>query len=261
MPGAAAGGPLPEFRGAVATIDANRAFSSERTGTVGLGLPALDAALGGGLALGALHDLAPAGALQFGAAAGFAFGLAARIPSGKQVLFIQTGFAALESGTPYGPGIELLGLPLHRLLTLRVAQVRDVLWAMEEALKSSAVAAVLAELPEDAADLTATRRLSLAARAGGGLGLMLRQRPCPLPSAAITRWEIAAAPSLPDRFGGLGRTAFDLSLSRNRRGRCGRWIVSWNHEERIFVPQALSVGMAEAACDRPADPRRRARAG
>lgn len=261
MHGAAAGGPLPELRRTVASLEVHKAFPSGEAGSLRLGLPAMDATLEDGLALGALHDLAPAAPLQFGAAAGFAFALAARIPSDKQVLWIQTDFAALESGAPYGPGIALLGLPLHRLLILRVARGLDVLWAMEEALKSHAIAAVLAELPEDAADLTASRRLSLAARAGGGLGLLLRRRPCPLPSAAITRWEIAAAPSLPDRFGGLGRTVFDLSLSRNRRGRCGRWIVSWNHEERIFVPQALSLGMAEAAGDRPADARRLARAG
>jgi protein ImuA len=261
MPGAAAGDPLPELRRTVANIDNHKAFPSGEAGLLRVGLPAVDSALGGGLTLGAVHDLAPATPMQFGAAAGFAFALAARLPPEKQVLWIQTDFAALESGTPYGPGIDLLGLPLHRLLVLRVARVLDVLWATEEALKSSAVAAVLAELPEDAADLTATRRLSLAARAGGGLGLLLRQRPSSLPSAAITRWEIAAAPSLPDGFGGLGPTAFDLSLSRNRRGRRGRWIVSWNHAERIFIPQALSLGVAKAAADRPADPRRIARTG
>ena len=110
---------------------------------------------------------------------------------------------------------------------LRVPRPVDVLWACEEALKSRGVAVVIAELPEAgaAADLTATRRLTLAARAGGGLGLLLRHRPLPLATAATTRWQVAAAPSTPDRFGGLGRTAFDLSLNRNRRGRCGRFIV------------------------------------
>jgi protein ImuA len=137
-------------------------------------------------------------------------------------------------------------------MILRVAHPRDALWGFEEALKCPALAAVLAELPETgaAADLTATRRLSLAAQAGGGLGLLLRHRPCPLPSAAMTRWQVAAALSKPDRFGGLGGSSFDLSLQRNRRGRCGRWITGWNHDERTFVPQALSLGVAATARDR-----------
>jgi hypothetical protein len=67
----------------------------------------------------------------------------------------------------------------------------------------------------------------------------------------MTRWQVGAALSRPDRFGGLGGTSFDLVLQRNRRGRCGRWITDWNHDERTFVPQALSLGMAEAAFDRP----------
>jgi protein ImuA len=146
-------------------------------------------------------------------------------------------------------------------MILRVAHLRDALWGFEEALKCPALAAVLAELPETgaAADLTATRRLSLAAQAGGGLGLLLRHRPCPLPSAAMTRWQVAAALSKPDRFGGLGGSSFDLSLQRNRRGRCGRWITGWNHDERTFVPQALSLGVAATARDRSdrADPFRR----
>ena len=93
---------------------------------------------------------------------------------------------------------------------------------MEEALKCRALATVVAELTDDA-DLTATRRLSLAARDGGALGLLLRHKPSDAPSAARTRWQVAPAPSRPDEFGGLGRTAFSLSLTRNRRGPCGAW--------------------------------------
>ena len=66
----------------------------------------------------------------------------------------------------------------------------------------------------------------------------------------MTRWQVAAAVSKPDRFGGLGGLSFDLSLQRNRRGRCGRWITGWNHDERTFVPQALSLGVAATARDR-----------
>ena len=226
-------------------------------GSLRLGVPALDDALQGGLALGALHELAPASELQSGAALGFGLAVAALAAAGdrqpRQVLCIQTDYAALAAGTPYGLGLDGLGLAMDRLLILRVAHPRDALWACEEALKCPALAAVLAELPEAgvAADLTATRRLGLAAQASGGLGLLLRHRPYPLPSAAMTRWQIAAAVSAPDRFGGLGGTRFDLSLYRNRRGRCGRWIADWNHDERTFLPQALSLGMAATASDRP----------
>ena len=215
-----------------------------------LGVPALDGVLGGGLARGAFHELVPAGPLHLGAAAGFALALAALTGREAPVLWVQTDFAALEGGTLYGPGLDLFGLPMERLVILRVPRPVDVLWAKEEALKSRAVAAVLAELPEDGAvaDLTATRRLALAAREGGGLGLLLRHCASPLASAAATRWEVAGRLSESDEHG-LGRTALSLTLTRNRRGPCGRWIVSWDHHERVFTP--LSLGVAETTRDRP----------
>jgi protein ImuA len=244
---------LCHLRRAIADLDPSSAASfGEEAGLLALGLPEIDAALQGGLARGAVHELAPGSAQQAGAVTGFALALAALAAAGgRSALWIQTDFAALEAGMPYGPGLALFGLPLWHLLILRVSHPLDLLWAFEEALKSRGVAAVLAELPESgaAADLTATRRLALAARAGGGLGLLLRHRPCPLATAAMTRWQVAAAVSQPDVYGGLGRTAFDLSLRKNRRGRCGRWIVCWNHDERSFVPQALSLGVAETAGD------------
>jgi protein ImuA len=221
-----------------------------------LGVPALDAALEGGLSFAAMHELAPVGELQLGAAFGFALaiaGLAANKGGGRQVLCIATDFAGHEGANPYGVGCELFALPMRQLLMLRVAHAREALWAFEEGLKCASLAAVLAELPEagEAADFTATRRLMLAAQTGGGLGLLLRHKPYSLPSAAMTRWQIAPAASRPDRFGGLGAASFDLSLTRNRRGRCGRFIAEWNHHERIFAPQALSLGLAATAGDRP----------
>jgi len=256
---------LDQLRREVAAIDPSRVSFSPgfspwgaEEGSLRFGVPALDDALQGGLARGALHELAPASELQLGSAFGFGLAIAALAAAdGRQVLCIQTDYAAHEAGTLYGLGLDCLGLSMERLLILHVAHPRDALWGFEEALKCPALAAVLAELPEagTAADLTATRRLALAAQAGGGLGLLLRHRPYPLPSAALTRWQVAAALSAPDRFGGLGGLSFDLSLQRNRRGRCGRWITGWNHDERTFVPQALSLGVAETARDRSDRPR------
>ena len=231
----------------------------ELTGTI-------DTVLGGGLACGALHELAPAAPFQLGAASGFAVAVAAQASaqggaSRGEVLWITTDFARGEGGGPYGPGLDRFGLSSSRLLVLTVSRPTDVLWAMEEGLRCRALACVIAELTGEGAeaDLTATRRLSLAARDGvsariSGLGLLIRHRATLMPSAAATRWHVAGSPSLPDRLarssGGLGRTRFDLSLRKNRRGPSGRWLVEWDHHERAFQP-AISVGVAAPALDRP----------
>jgi protein ImuA len=227
---------------------------------VGL-VPSIDAVLGGGLACGTLHELAPTAPVHLGATSGFAAAIAARAScSRRKILWIATDFAAAEGGGPYGPGFDLFGLASANLLILRVAKPVDVLWAMEEGLRCRALACVIAELTGEGeiADLTATRRLSLAAREGlsartSGLGLLIRHKTIAMPSAAATRWEIGSALSEPDalarRSGGLGRARFNLSLRKNRRGPAGRWIIEWNHHERIFQ-QAIPVGVAAEAFDR-----------
>ena len=215
----------------------------------------IDAALGGGLACGALHELAPAAPIHLAAASGFAMALAA-LSAGRrgEMLWIATDFAASEAGGPYGPGLDLFGLAAARLIVLRVPRAVDALWAMEEALRCNALATVVTELTGEGADadLTATRRLALAAREGKStcLGLLLRHALPSMPSAAATRWQIAAAPSEPDRFGGLGAARFDLTLLKNRRGPCGRWTVTWDHHEHVFQP-TIPVGVAAAPLNRP----------
>ncbi len=217
----------------------------------------------------------PAGMADLGSAIGFALALAARAahpPSlslrrdgraepklpgsegwqaGKSLAWITTDFAALEAGGTYGLGCDLFGLPARDLVLVKVARAADALWAMEEALKCRALSAAVVELPADAplADLTATRRLTLAAREGGAFGFLLRHRGSALTSSAETRWRVAAAAAQPDRFGGLGRASFVLTLHKNRRGPTGRWPIAWNHHERAF--EALPLGVAAAAPDRP----------
>ncbi|MFY9827410.1 MAG: hypothetical protein WAK69_02100, partial [Rhodoplanes sp.] len=183
--------------------------------------------------------------------------------AGRAVLGIEPEAAEFEGGALYGPGLELLGLPMARVIGLRVAHERDGAWAMEEALRCRAIAAVVGEFARATStlDLTMLRRLALAAGEGGGLGLLLRHYACPLPSPAMTRSEIAAAPGARDAFGGLGRPAVVLSLVRNRRGPTGRWLLSWDCHERAFHSVPLSLDLAPAACDGPPDAAPRVRAG
>lgn len=252
VPAAETSATLCRLRRAVAKLEGHETDLSVDPRKLALGDRRIDAVLQGGLAPGSLHEIAPATAHDFSAAAGFALALAARaINDGRNTLWVQTDLAAWEAGDLYGPGCALFGLPAGQLLVLKVSCPLDALWAMEEALKCRALGSVIVELANDraAADLNATRRLTLAARDGGCFGFLLRHNLSRLTSAAETRWQIAAAPSRPDRFGGLGRTAFALSLIKNRHGPAGQWTVTWDHHARAF--SALSLGVAQTAFDRP----------
>jgi protein ImuA len=205
---------------------------------VATGVREIDATLGGGLLTGAVHELMPRSAQDLTAAAGVAFGLAARAETGAaHTLYIQHDFTAVEAGRPYLPGLAHAGVETSALVYLNVPRAEDVLWAMGEALKCRGFATVIAEFPAQARvlDLTMTRRLALAAQEGGGLGLILRHANVVEPNAATTRWSIAAAPSTPDEFGGLGPACFHLDLVKNRFGQCGQWRVEWHSHDRTFA--------------------------
>lgn len=243
---------LSSLRRVVAGIEKHHAGLESGRKTLSSGIADIDGALGGGLAFDTLHEVAAAGPSDLGAASGFVLALAAR--AGGNVLWIQQDqqdWADFDPSFGYGPGLDPFGLPSRHVLMMRLARSSDVMWAMEEALRSRALCVVIGELIYDALadDLKTSRRLVLAARESGSLAFLLRHRPPSAPSAAMTRWQVAPAPSEPDRFGGLGRTAFTLSLIKNRYGPAGEWRVAWDQHERIFSP--LSLGVASASFDRP----------
>jgi protein ImuA len=218
------------------------------TAPLTLGIPAIDGTLGGGLGRGALHEIAAVRESEIAAATGFALALAARNSStstGKSVLWIAEDLSLAENGAPYGPGLDEAGIAPERLITVAAARARDVLWAMEEALRCRAVGVTIGELRARDIDQVTSRRLSLAAAAGDTLGLILRTAPDDAPSAAATRWIIGTAPS------GIGPPRFVAHLIRNRRGHLGAWIVEWNSVEQRFELATHSEPVAGAAFDRP----------
>jgi len=243
------------LRRAIGTIEAASGLAAE-PGAIRFGIAAIDSALDGGLLRGAMHEIAAAREAEIAAATGFALTLAARGTPRRPVLWIAEDMARKESGAPYGPGLDDLGLPPERLLTVAAAKARDVLCAMEEGLGCRAVGAVIGEIRHDrGVDLTVTRRLSLAASRRDGLAFLLRTRPGTEASAAATRWIVGAAPSRPtsgSMFFGPGPSRFEVRLVRNRRGHLGSWLVEWNRVEQCFdLAPAHPEPVAQAALDRP----------
>lgn len=151
---------------------------------------------------GGLSEVLPAGAADAPAAAAFALALALQARAargGGALVWIVEDMSAREFGLPYGRGLAAAGADMSRFALVRVRRPRETLWAMEEALKSPACAAVVAEsfIGARLYGLTASRRLQLAARRGGGLGLLLAQggEGAAFASAAELRVEIAAPPA------------------------------------------------------------------
>lgn len=76
-------------------------------------------------------------------------------------------------GSLYPPALEALGVPVERLILLRPRSSADAIWAIDQSLRSGAVAAVWAMLAMRLEDRDA-RRLQLAAETGRTPGLLVR---------------------------------------------------------------------------------------
>lgn len=221
----------------------------------GLGVAPLDRALGGGLMLGCVHEFYAAGPEDAAATAGFAVGLALGRAAGGTMVWLRSRQSAGTMGLFQANGwAELGGAAVNTVVSVASDRIM-LLRAAVDALRCSALDAVIVEgwgrIPE--LDLTASRRLALAAEKSGVPLFLLRGDTPPLPSAAQTRWEVAAAPSQALPGNASGRPAFDITLLRQRSGPCGLgWRLEWDRDQRQFHEATLSGDLASVPVCRPA---------
>ena len=224
---------------------------------VGFGIAAIDSALpAGGLALGALHEVAGAGAqVEHGAAATLlAAGLLARIRRGR-ILWV------MQRPDLFAPALAAVGLGAERVIYVQAGKPASLLLVMEEGLRHRGLAAVVGEL-DGSLGLTASRRLQLAAEASGVMALVLRRSrsfedpALNAPSAAVTRWRVGTLPSPPaiahaPETPGLARGRWRLDLTRSRGGTPGAWIVeAWDAKGRLALVADLADRQAAPAVPR-----------
>ena len=242
------GGDLPALLAALrAQIDrleqgqARFAPQAARNAPWRTGLSVLDRHLPAqGLQRAGLHDVSPLAPGDQPAAMGFALALAlCRLDDGQErrpLLWCRLAAQEREYGRLYGHGLERLGLPRQRFVTVSLRKPADLLWVMEEALKSGALAAIIADADAAHADLTVTRRLSLAAAAGKSAAILTFARAGASATASHTRWLAGAGPSAspPDDVLAPGPACWRIELTRARGGRPGAWTVEWHHAQSRF---------------------------
>jgi protein ImuA len=205
------------------------------------GLDAVDQRLaGGGLAVAALHEAAPATPALGDEAAATLFVAAAaarlaRATSEGTILW------ALSRRDLFAPGLAQIGLTPERIIYAECRRDEEVLAVMEEGLRHGGLAAMVGELGR--LPLAAGRRLQLAAEEGGTTALILRRwrrsgaDPLALPSAAVTRWRIACTPSEKLAAPGVGRARWHVELARQRGGEAFAWILEApDAEARLALP-------------------------
>jgi protein ImuA len=211
-------------------------------GVLPFGLAEMDTRLpGGGLALGALHEVAGAGngALDGAAAALFAAGIMARTKG--PILW------CVRDQDLFAPGLEAVGLSADRVMYVETGDEQTALACFEEGLRHGGLSGVVAEIGR--LTMTNSRRLQLAAESSGTPGIAIRRwrRQADAvdfgqPTAAMTRWRVSVLPSAPQRAPGIGRARWLVELIRCRAGESADFEVEGcDHEGRL----ALSAGLAD----------------
>lgn len=233
---------LADLRARIGEIDGS---GSRHHGVLPFGLPTLDRRLPqGGLARGALHEVAGGGhgAVDGAAAACFVAGIAARCQG--QVLW------CVSRADLFAPGLAQMGLPPGRVIHVEAGDDVSVLAAMEEGLRHGGLGAVVGDVAR--LSMTASRRLHLAAKGTGTIGIALRRwrrqadaSDFGQPTAAMTRWRVSELPSAPLPVPGIGRARWLVELIRARAGE------SFDLELEA-CDGAGHLGLPAALADRPA---------
>ncbi len=231
------------------SLDSNRlALVRPAEGAAGVDPAALVARMG----RGGVHEIAEAAFGDAPAAARLALAALAASRPGP-VLWVQEARARREHGALSARGAQAVGLDPGRLLLAAAPRPREALWAVEEGVRSAALAAVVAELSE--ASFTATRRLHLAAAERGVPAILLMPHTREGATAAQTRWRVAPAPAAPaahdPQAPGPARLRATLERTRSAPAAAGRGFLL------EFDDETHALRVVDRLADRPAAPRPR----
>lgn len=191
---------------------------------------ALDAGLGpiknafpnASFPLGAIHEFISNSMEDAAATSGFVTGLvSSMMQSNGALIWISA------SRTIFPPALKSFGISPDRIIFIDLHKEKQILWAMEEALKCNGLSAVIGEMQE--LNFTASRRLQLAVEQSRVTGFVIRRNPKSInTTACLTRWQITPLKSEPaDGMPGVGFPRWNVELMKVRNGHPGKWQVEF----------------------------------
>jgi protein ImuA len=196
----------------------------------GIGLGPLESAFPNGVfPTGTIHEMICPTPEQTAATSGLMAGLLGTLMmQGDACLWISTSRKLFPSS------LTAFNVEPHRVIFIDLQREKDVLWAMEEALKCEGLAAVIAEVRD--INFSQSRRLQLAVESSKVTGFLLRNDPLKLgTTTCVARWKITSLPSeTEDGLPGIGFPCWQADLLRVRNGSPGSWKLEW--VEGCFVP-------------------------
>jgi protein ImuA len=212
------------------------ALQSNHTPTeplLGIGLGAIESAFPDRVfPRGAIHELISTTSEEATCTSGFmAVILGKLIQQGGSCLWISTK----PRRSIFPPALKVFGIEPERILFVDAAKPKETLWALEEALKCDALAAVVGELTE--LSFSDSRRLQLAVEHSQVTGFIHRFQPKTQNAVAcVSRWKIKPiASTTPNGMPGVGFPAWNVELLKVRNGQPGEWQVQWSPKGLSYI--------------------------
>ena len=132
-----------------------------------------------------------------------------------------------SSQSIFVPALSSFGINPDKIIFIYLKNQKEILWAMEEALKCEGLAAVIGEIPE--LSFTFSRRLQLAVEQSRSTGFIIRNNPRKLETTAcIARWQVRSLPSgLENNMPGVGFPRWNVELLKVRNGKPDFWQIEY----------------------------------
>lgn len=185
--------------------------------------------------LGAVHEFISNANEEAAATNGFVAGLISHL--------IKKGTAVWVSSkrTVYPPALNIFGIAPEQIYFIDLTRQKDVLWAVEEALRCNALSVVVGELTD--LSFIETRRLQLAVEQSKATGFIHRYSPkTENTTACVTRWKIKPLASETAGMPGVGFPRWNVHLQKVRNGKPGTWQIEWSAGRfRQIAQQAFTV--------------------
>jgi protein ImuA len=171
---------------------------------------------------GVVHEFVSTNAENAAATTGFMAGLLGKL-MGQHGICLWIGIKPCI----FPPALKTFGIEPDRIIFIDLSREKDVVWAVEEALRCEALAAVIGELNN--ISFTESRRLQLAVEQSRVTGFLHRNNPRSVNTlACVSRWQITPLVSqLEAGMPGVGHPRWHVALQKIRNGEPGEWILEW----------------------------------
>jgi protein ImuA len=190
--------------------------------------------------LGVIHEFIANNIEDAAATSGFVAGLIASLMHNTGALIWISA-----SRSTFPPALKSFGISPEKIIFIDLQKEKEIIWAMEEALKCKGLAAVIGEMKE--LNFTASRRLQLAVEQSNVTGFILRRNPGNLnTTACVTRWQVTAAKSqLADDMPGVGFPCWNIELLKVRNGYPGKWQIEFVAGRFRHISKAAAISLLQ----------------